>query len=73
MISGDAAFPDVVDALTEHPAYFLGGHDHVSGVLTRADLNTAPHASTSSTESLPSKNTSANSSSRRHQSGNEHQ
>ncbi|GGL42100.1 hypothetical protein GCM10009037_27030 [Halarchaeum grantii] len=42
MISGDAAFPAVLDALTEHSAYFLGGHNHVSGVLTRADLNTAP-------------------------------
>ncbi|GAA0290826.1 MULTISPECIES: CBS domain-containing protein [Halarchaeum] len=42
MISGDAAFPAVLAALIEHSAYFLGGHNHVSGVLTRADLNTAP-------------------------------
>jgi hypothetical protein len=42
MISGDAAFPTVLSALIEHPVYFLGGHNHVTGVLTRADLNTAP-------------------------------
>ncbi|MFC6875303.1 CBS domain-containing protein [Halobellus marinus] len=42
MISGDAAFPAVLDALIEHPVYFLGGHNHVTGILTRADLNTSP-------------------------------
>lgn len=42
MISGDADFPAVLDALIEHPVYFLGGHNHVTGILTRADLNTAP-------------------------------
>jgi len=42
MISGDAMFPAVLSALIESPVYFLGGHNHVSGVLTRADLNTAP-------------------------------
>ncbi|SDF97033.1 CBS domain-containing protein [Halorientalis regularis] len=42
LISGDAAFPTVLDALIEHPVYFLGGHNHVTGILTRADLNTAP-------------------------------
>jgi hypothetical protein len=42
MISGDAAFPAVLSALIENPVYFLGGHNHVAGILTRADLNTAP-------------------------------
>lgn len=42
MISGDTAFPAVLDALIEKPVYFLGGHNHVTGILTRADLNTAP-------------------------------
>jgi hypothetical protein len=42
MISGDAAFPAVLSALIEHPVYFLGGHNQVTGILTRADLNTAP-------------------------------
>lgn len=42
MISGDAAFPAVVSALIEKPVYFLGGHDTVNGILTRADLNTGP-------------------------------
>ncbi|QDX41170.1 CBS domain-containing protein [Salarchaeum sp. JOR-1] len=42
MISGDAAFPAVLDALIEHPVYFLGSHNNVTGILTRADLNTAP-------------------------------
>jgi hypothetical protein len=42
MISGDAAFPTLLDALIDHPVYFLGGHNNVTGILTRADLNTAP-------------------------------
>lgn len=42
MVDGGAAFPAVVSALVERPVYFLGGHSHVSGVLTRADLNTSP-------------------------------
>jgi hypothetical protein len=42
MISGDTAFTTVLSALIEQPVYFLGGHNHVSGILTRADLNTAP-------------------------------
>lgn len=42
MISGDAAFPAVLAALIEQPVYFLGGHNHVTGILTRADINTAP-------------------------------
>jgi len=42
IISGDASFPAVLSALIENPVYFLGGHNHVTGILTRADLNTAP-------------------------------
>ncbi|GGL64349.1 CBS domain-containing protein [Halocalculus aciditolerans] len=42
MISGDTQFTDVLSALVEQPVYFLGGHNHVTGILTRADLNTAP-------------------------------
>jgi len=42
MISGDTLFMDVLSALIEKPVYFLGGHNHVTGILTRADLNTAP-------------------------------
>ncbi len=42
MISGDTAFTDVLSALIKKPVYFLGGHNHVTGILTRADLNTAP-------------------------------
>jgi len=42
IVSGDASFTDVLSALIEKPVYFLGGHNHVSGILTRADLNTAP-------------------------------
>jgi hypothetical protein len=42
IISGDATFPTILDALIDHPVYFLGGHNHVTGILTRADLNTSP-------------------------------
>jgi predicted transcriptional regulator len=42
MISGDTSFRDVLSALIEKPVYFLGGHNNVTGILTRADLNTAP-------------------------------
>ncbi|WP_254526144.1 CBS domain-containing protein [Natrinema caseinilyticum] len=42
MISGDTSFTDVLSALIEQPVYFLGGHNHVTAILTRADLNTAP-------------------------------
>lgn len=42
MVSGDTPFTDVLAALVEQPVYFLGGHNHVTGILTRADLNTAP-------------------------------
>lgn len=42
MISGDTSLTDILSALIEQPVYFLGGHNHVTGILTRADLNTAP-------------------------------
>jgi hypothetical protein len=42
MMSGDTAFEDVLAALIEEPVYFLGGHSRITGILTRADLNTAP-------------------------------
>lgn len=42
MISGDTPFTDVLSALIEQPVYFLGDHDHVTGILTRAGLNTSP-------------------------------
>jgi hypothetical protein len=42
MISGDTSSTGVLSALIEKPVYFLGGHNHVTGILTRADLNTAP-------------------------------
>ncbi len=42
MISGDTSFSGVLSALIPKPVYFLGGHNHVTGILTRADLNTAP-------------------------------
>ncbi|WP_123537888.1 CBS domain-containing protein [Halosimplex salinum] len=42
MISGDSSFTDVLSALIEQPVYFLGGHNNITGILTRADLNTAP-------------------------------
>ena len=42
MISGDTSFTAVLSALIENPVYFLGGPNHVTGILTRADLNTAP-------------------------------
>jgi hypothetical protein len=42
MISGDTSFSGVLSALIPKPVYFLGGHTHVTGILTRADLNTAP-------------------------------
>jgi len=42
MMSGDTAFEDVLAELIEEPVYFLGGHSRITGILTRADLNTAP-------------------------------
>ena len=42
IISTDATFADVLNALCEEPFYFLGGRNQVTGLLTRADLNTSP-------------------------------
>lgn len=42
IISTDATFADVLEALSEDPFYFLGGRNQVTGMLTRADLNTSP-------------------------------
>lgn len=42
LMSGDAAFEEVLTALIEKPVYFLGGNSRITGILTRADLNTAP-------------------------------
>jgi hypothetical protein len=42
IISGDTSFSGVLSALIPKSVYFLGGHTHVTGILTRADLNTAP-------------------------------
>ncbi|MDB2276753.1 CBS domain-containing protein, partial [Halorubrum ezzemoulense] len=42
MISGDTSFSESLEALIEEPVYFLGGHNRITGVLTRADLNTPP-------------------------------
>jgi hypothetical protein len=42
IISGDTSFKDVLSVLIEDPVYFLGGPNSVTGILTRADLNTAP-------------------------------
>lgn len=42
LMSGDAAFEEVLTGLIEKPVYFLGGNSRITGILTRADLNTAP-------------------------------
>lgn len=42
LMSGDAPFEGLLAALIEKPVYFLGGHSRITGILTRADLNTAP-------------------------------
>ncbi|ELZ42947.1 transcriptional regulator [Halorubrum californiense DSM 19288] len=42
MVSGDTSFTALLSALIDNPVYFLGGPDQVTGILTRADLNTAP-------------------------------
>lgn len=41
-ISADATFREVLDALEDQFYYFLGGRNRVTGILTRADLNTSP-------------------------------
>jgi CBS domain-containing protein len=42
LISGDAAFGTVLDALYEQPFYYLGDRTRITGILTRADLNGEP-------------------------------
>jgi hypothetical protein len=42
LISGDTSFAESLEALIEEPVYFLGGHNRITGILTRADLNTPP-------------------------------
>lgn len=42
IISTDATFGEALSALYEEPFYFLGGRNRVTGILTRADLNTSP-------------------------------
>jgi hypothetical protein len=42
IISTDATFDEVLSALYETPFYFLGGRNRLTGILTRADLNTSP-------------------------------
>jgi len=40
MISPDTGFVEVVNALIKKSFYFLGGHESLDGIITRADLNT---------------------------------
>ena len=42
IISTDATFDEVLSALYEASFYFLGGRNRLTGILTRADLNTSP-------------------------------
>ncbi|AWB28729.1 transcriptional regulator [Halococcoides cellulosivorans] len=42
IVSADATFEEVLLALYEDPFYFLGGQNRLTGILTRADLNTSP-------------------------------
>ena len=42
MISSDARFYDVLTGLEDEFFYFLGGKNEVTGIVTRADLNTSP-------------------------------
>lgn len=42
MISPDASFEELLSALYAAPVYFLGGQNRLTGILTRADLNTSP-------------------------------
>lgn len=41
-ISADATFRETLEALYDSPYYYLGGRNRVTGILTRADLNTSP-------------------------------
>ena len=42
LIAGDAPLGSVLEALYERPFYYLADRSEVTGVLTRADLNTEP-------------------------------
>lgn len=42
IISTDATFGELLSALYDAPFYFLGGRNRLTGILTRADLNTSP-------------------------------
>lgn len=42
IIGSDATFDEILTALYEAPFYFLGGRNLLTGILTRADLNTSP-------------------------------
>jgi hypothetical protein len=42
IISTDATFDEGLSALYGAPFYFLGGRNRLTGILTRADLNTSP-------------------------------
>lgn len=42
LIAGDAPLDEVLEALYERPFYYLADRSEVTGVLTRADLNTEP-------------------------------
>ncbi|ERJ05697.1 CBS domain containing protein [Halorhabdus tiamatea SARL4B] len=42
VIANDASLMTVLEALTERPFYYLADRNQVTGVLTRADLNTDP-------------------------------
>lgn len=40
ILSSDARFSEVMDALYNNTFYFIGGKNNLNGILTRADLNT---------------------------------
>lgn len=42
LISTDAEFETVLNALYDRPHYFIASQDKISGILTRADLNSQP-------------------------------
>ena len=42
LIAPDAEFETVLEALYERPRYFIASQDEISGILTRADLNSQP-------------------------------
>lgn len=42
LIAPDAGFETVLEALYDRPRYFIASQDEISGILTRADLNSQP-------------------------------